>query len=61
MKELNVGGIFLAPMVGYLTAALLIYLLFVRRFLTRWEGQVWNPVLFRVAIFIILLTLLIIF
>jgi hypothetical protein len=59
MKELNIGGVFLAPMVGYLAGAILLYLLVTRRLLPDLEKRVWHPPLFRLALFVILLTVLV--
>ncbi len=59
MKELSVGGVFLAPMVGYLAGAVLLYMLVTRRFLRNLEKRVWHPPLFRLALFVILLTVLV--
>lgn len=55
MKEINVGGVFLAPMVGYLAGAGLLYWLVARRFLKDIERRVWHPPLFRLCLFVILL------
>ncbi len=59
MKELNVGGVFLAPMVGYLAGACLLYWLLTRRLLADVERKVWHPPLFRLCLFVILLTFLV--
>jgi uncharacterized membrane protein len=56
MKELNVGGVFVAPMVGYLVIACGLYLVVRRRFLPGIERRVWHPALFKLALFVILLT-----
>ena len=56
MKELDIGGVFLAPMVGYLAAACVLYWLVARRFLADIERKVWHPPLFRLCLFVILLT-----
>jgi hypothetical protein len=58
VKELNIGGIFFAPMVGYLAAATLLYLWIARRYLRGIERRVWHPPLFKLALFLILLTAL---
>jgi hypothetical protein len=61
MKELNIGGIFLAPMVGYLVIAYALYWFVERRFLTDIERRVWHPPLFRLCVFVILLAVVALF
>ena len=60
MKELNIGGIFFAPIVADLFFASLIYLV-VRRLALRSEGEqrIWHPPLFNLCVFIIILSLLV--
>ncbi len=59
MKELNIGGIFVAPIVGYLVIASLIYLLVARRFLRTMEHHFWHPTLVRISVFILIITLVV--
>jgi len=58
MIEMNIGGVFFSPMVGYLVAAGLLYAWIARRFLRDIDRYVWHPPLFKLALFLILLTLL---
>ena len=59
LKEINIFGIFVAPFVGYLFAALLIFIpvriLFDRYAIHRW---VWHRPLFDISIFVIILSLI---
>jgi hypothetical protein len=59
LKEINLYGIFIAPFVGYLVAALLIFIpvriLFDRYEIQRW---VWHRQLFDISVFIIILSLI---
>jgi L-asparagine transporter-like permease len=59
LKEINIDGVFLAPFVGYLCIALLIFvpvrMLFDRYAIHRW---VWHRPLFDVSVFIIILSLI---
>jgi hypothetical protein len=59
LKEINLDGVFVAPFVGYLFAALLIFIpvriLFDRYAIQRW---VWHRPFFDIAVFIILLSLI---
>jgi hypothetical protein len=56
IKEINLDGIFLPPLVGYFTAAGLIW--FLLRFILRKAGfytYVWHPPLFNTALYVIIL------
>jgi len=59
LKEINLDGIFVAPFVGFLFMALLIFIpirfLFDRYRIQRW---VWHRQLFDIAVFIIILSLI---
>lgn len=59
LKEINLDGIFVAPFVGYLVFALLIFLpvrmVFDRYSVQRW---VWHRPLFDISIFMIILSLI---
>jgi hypothetical protein len=59
LKEINLDGIFLSPFVGYLAAALLLFLpvrmLFDRLALHRY---VWHRPLFDLSVFVIILSLI---
>ena len=59
LKEINLDGIYVAPFVGYLFFALLIFIpmriLFDRYQIQRW---VWHRQLFDISIFIIILSLI---
>ncbi|SDT95260.1 Protein of unknown function [Verrucomicrobium sp. GAS474] len=59
MKEWNIGGVFLAPIVGYLVAAIALYLGTRSLFLRDIERRVWHPSLFKLSVFIILLTVIV--
>ncbi len=61
MKELDIGGIFMAPMVGYLVIASLIYLLVARQYLIKMERYFWHPTLVRISVFILIITLVVFF
>ena len=59
LKEINLDGIFIAPFVAYLFAALLLFIpvriLFDRYEIQRW---VWHRQLFDAAVFMIILSLI---
>ena len=59
LKEININGVFVAPFVGFLFLALLIFIpvrmLFDRYQIQRW---VWHRQLFDIAVFIIILSLI---
>ena len=59
LKEINLDGIYVAPFVGYLFFALLIFvpvrILFDRYQIQRW---VWHRQLFDISVFIIILSLI---
>jgi hypothetical protein len=59
LKEINLDGVFVAPFVGFLFLALLIFIpiriLFDRYRIQRW---VWHRQLFDISIFIIILSLI---
>jgi hypothetical protein len=59
LKEINLDGIYVAPFVGYLFFALLIFIpvhiLFDRYEIQRW---VWHRQLFDISVFIIILSLI---
>lgn len=60
MKEINLDGVYMAPFVGDLAAALLIFWL-LRRVLIhhRIEERVWHPQLFNLSIFVIILSVIV--
>jgi hypothetical protein len=59
LKEVDIGGIFIAPFAAYLFVALLVFIpvrvLFDRYAIQRW---VWHRPLFDISIFVIILSLL---
>ena len=59
LKEINIEGVYVAPFVGYVFVALLIFipvrLLFDRYAIQRW---VWHRPLFDISVFIIILSLI---
>jgi hypothetical protein len=59
LKEINLDGVFVAPFVGFLFFALLIFIpvriLFDRYQIQRW---VWHRQLFDISVFIIILSLI---
>lgn len=59
LKELNIGGVFLSPFVGYLVAALVIFYP-LRLLFDRWAIQryVWHRPLFDLSIFVIILSII---
>ncbi|WP_213774038.1 DUF1656 domain-containing protein [Bradyrhizobium sp. dw_78] len=61
IREINIGGVLFAPMLGYaLVAALIWYAL--RYLLMRWRLYrfVWHPPLFNTALYVILLSVLVV-
>jgi len=59
LKEINLGGVFIAPFAGYLLVALLIFIpvriLFDRYAIQRW---VWHRPLFDISVFVIILSII---
>jgi protein AaeX len=59
IKEINIDGVFFAPFVGYLFAALIIFVpvrtLFDRYRIQRW---VWHRQLFDISVFIVILSVI---
>jgi protein AaeX len=57
IKEINLDGVFLPPLLGYLLGTALIWYLV--RYLLGWLGAyrfVWHPPLFNTALYLILLS-----
>jgi hypothetical protein len=57
IKEINLDGVFLPPLLGYFLGAALIWYLV--RYLLAWLGVyrfVWHPPLFNTALYVILLS-----
>jgi hypothetical protein len=57
IKEINLNGVLLPPLLGYLLGTALAWYLF--RYLLGWVGAyrfVWHPPLFNAALYVILLT-----
>ena len=59
LKEIDLEGIYVAPFVGYLFVALLVFIP-VRMLFDRWAIQrwVWHRPLFDISIFVIILSLI---
>ena len=59
LKEINIEGVFVAPFVGYLAAAIIIFVP-VRLLFDRWQIQryVWHRQLFDMSVFVIILSLI---
>jgi protein AaeX len=59
LKEINLDGIYLSPFVGYLAAALVIFLP-LRMLFDRWalHRYVWHRPLFDLSVFVIILSLI---
>ena len=59
LKEINIGGVYVSPFVGYLAAALLIFFP-LRMLFDRWALQryVWHRPLFDLSVFVIILSLI---
>jgi protein AaeX len=59
LKEINLAGIYVSPFVGYLAAALLIFLP-LRVLFDRWaiHRYVWHRPLFDLSVFVIILSLI---
>jgi len=59
MKEINIGGIYIAPIAGDLLIACLLYVV-IGHYLrgAAMERRIWHPQLFRLCIFIIILSVL---
>ncbi|MDR0533757.1 MAG: DUF1656 domain-containing protein [Verrucomicrobiales bacterium] len=60
MRELNIFGIFVTPMVAYLIVAAVLYFI-VRRWLRRFrpEQYFWHPKLVEFCVFLIILSLVV--
>ncbi len=59
LKEINIGGVYVSPFVGYLLVALILFFP-LRRLFDRWAIQryVWHRPLFDIAVFMIILSLI---
>ncbi|HEY8967271.1 MAG TPA: DUF1656 domain-containing protein [Candidatus Methylacidiphilales bacterium] len=57
MKEWNIGGVFLAPLAGYLAVTVALYFGTRSFFLRDIERRVWHPSLVKVCLFLVLLAL----
>jgi len=56
IKEINIDGVFLPPLLGYLLGTTVVW--YVARMLLTWLGVyrfVWHPPLFNTALYVILL------
>jgi hypothetical protein len=58
VKEVDVDGIFFAPIAANLVLALIVYHFAVRLLDRRLEGNVWHPQLFKFCLFAVILCLL---
>ena len=61
IKEINIGGVLFAPLLGYAVAAELIWYA-LRYLLTRWNLYrfVWHASLFNAALYVIVLSILVV-
>lgn len=59
LKEINIGGVFFSPFVGYLVLALIIFIPLRAQF-DRWAIQryVWHRPLFDISVFIIIVSII---
>lgn len=60
IKEINLGGVYLSPLVGYMAAAAIAWWLACRIF--AWIGLyrlVWHPTLFNLSLYVILLAIIV--
>ena len=63
LKELDIDGVFLAPMALFAAIAIVVFMLLsvlARRLGLDLDRMVWHPPLFRTAVFVIILSLVVI-